>query len=170
MNYYISDQHHGHIGILKWRSNFKNIEEMDELIINNWNRKVTKHDRVFILGDFSLGTKEYTLKILRKLNGEKLLIRGNHCSVIKYAEVKAKFGFIKDYYCKDGIVMCHYPFMSWRGQHKDWISLYGHTHANYPRIRIPNAYNCCVEVNNYEPCTLEEIIANNEIWWSKKED
>jgi calcineurin-like phosphoesterase family protein len=168
MTYYISDTHFWHSGILKWRLEFNSLEEMNETLIHNWNYKVTKHDRVFILGDFSLGNKQQTIKILNRLQGEKLLIKGNHSSVIKYADVKQKFGFVKDYYCKDKIVMFHYPMLSWRGSCKGWVSLYGHTHSNYPPIRIPNAYNCCVEVNNYEPCTLEEIIENNERWWVDK--
>jgi len=169
MTYYISDTHFHHIGILEHRPEFTSLEEMHNTLITNWNTKVTKHDRVFILGDFSLGDKKQTLKILNKLNGEKLLIKGNHSSVMKYAEVKVKFGFIKDYYCKDKIVMCHYPMLSWRGKYNGYLHLFGHSHSNYPPIRLENAYNCCVEVNNYEPCTLEEIIINNEIWWNKKE-
>ena len=170
MIYYISDPHFYHTNIIELANRpFSNVYEMNNVLIGKWNRKVNKGDRVFIIGDFSLGTKEQTLKILNKLNGEKILIRGNHESVIDYAEVKSKFGFIKDYYCKDKIVMSHYPFMSWRGKHNGYIHLYGHTHNNYPPLRIEGAYNCCVEVNNYEPCTLDEIIENNNIWWNKCE-
>jgi len=169
MTYYISDTHFFHQNIIKLASRpFTSLEQMHEVLINNWNRKVNSGDRVFILGDFSLGNKEQTLSILNKIKGEKLLVKGNHDSVTDYAEVKTKFGFIKDYYCKDEIIMCHYPFLSWRGMHKGYIHLYAHVHKNYPPIQIENAYNCCVEVNNYEPCTMEELIENNKIWWEAK--
>ena len=53
MNYYISDMHFGHRNVLKYdKRPFSSVEEMDEILISNWNRKVKDHDDIWILGDF----------------------------------------------------------------------------------------------------------------------
>ena len=75
-----SDTHFGHNNILKLekRSNFcNNIEEHDEILINNWNKKVKPNDLIYILGDFSFSNYKRTMEILKRLNGDKILIEGN---------------------------------------------------------------------------------------------
>lgn len=53
MNYYISDMHLGHKNVLKFDVRpFQSVEEMNETLIVNWNRKVTDADDIWILGDF----------------------------------------------------------------------------------------------------------------------
>ena len=56
---------------------FETIEEMNETIIKNWNAKVTGADTVFIVGDMFFRFKDVE-SILRRLNGKKHLIIGNH--------------------------------------------------------------------------------------------
>ena len=73
--------HFSHNNILKYCPDsrpFSSIEEMDEKIVENWNNKVTEHDFVYILGDISFGKPSYTCEILKRLNGKKYLIMGNH--------------------------------------------------------------------------------------------
>jgi len=72
MNYYISDTHFGHANIIGFdKRPFQNTLEMEEKIIENWNKRVTKDDVVYILGDFCWGTEKEWLRILDLLNGEK---------------------------------------------------------------------------------------------------
>ncbi len=62
MMYFISDTHFNHSNIIKYcRLSFKDINEMNETIINNWNSVVTKGDTVYHLGDFCLSTDEKTI-------------------------------------------------------------------------------------------------------------
>ena len=59
MNYYISDMHLGHKNVLKFDSRpFQSVEEMNEALIINWNRKVTDEDDVWVLGDFAIVQKK----------------------------------------------------------------------------------------------------------------
>lgn len=76
--YVISDTHFGHANIIKLADRpFKNVDEMNKTIINNWNSIVNDEDIVYILGDFSFKGKsaDYYAK---QLKGRKILIKGNH--------------------------------------------------------------------------------------------
>ena len=172
--FFISDTHFSHKNIIKYEERpFSSVDAMDEAMILNWNNKVSNNDRVFIIGDFIFGDEERALEILDRLNGQKFMIKGNHDSFLKSKAVRAKFGWIKDYaeIKIDGksICMFHYPIHRWNKAHHGSIHLFGHVHSNY-RSNHPmdkpheNSYNVGVDVNNFEPCTLEEIIHNNKKW------
>lgn len=79
-NYFIADTHFFHEKIIKMCNRpFDNVEEMNKKLIENWNKKVTDDDTVYILGDVSFkGSKENTISILKQLKGKKILIKGNH--------------------------------------------------------------------------------------------
>ena len=76
--FYIADTHFGHDNIRKLSNRpFSTVEEMDNALINNWNSVVTDDDDVYILGDFSYKSED-PIDYLKKLNGKKHLIVGNH--------------------------------------------------------------------------------------------
>jgi calcineurin-like phosphoesterase family protein len=82
--FYISDTHFGHAGTWERFKNpdgtplrpFTSTEEMDEKMIENWNSVVKEHDTVYHCGDVVIGKKH--LEKIRRLNGKKKLIMGNH--------------------------------------------------------------------------------------------
>ncbi len=77
--YVISDTHFNHKNIIDYCNRpFKDIDEMNNTIIYNWNRIVKKDDIVYHLGDFFLGSKFDLKDIVDRLNGAIYLIRGNH--------------------------------------------------------------------------------------------
>ena len=76
---------------------FSTVEEMEHVLINNWNSTVTNQDTVYILGDFCWGKETDWIRILDKLNGNKVLIRGNHDIKDMSDKLKNKFLDIKDY-------------------------------------------------------------------------
>lgn len=166
--FFTSDNHFFHKNIIKYESRpFKSIEEMTEVMLNKWNTKINKNDQVYILGDFAFGNPEEICNLLDKLNGNKFLIRGNHDHVIKNKEVRDKFGWVKDYYLLkyDGlkIVLFHYPIAVWDCKHYNSLHLFGHIHSNQADHHLlnnkqENSYNVGVDVNNYEPILLEEIL------------
>jgi calcineurin-like phosphoesterase family protein len=120
MNFYIADTHFCHTNILKYDNRpFMSVEEMDKAIISNWNKVVNSNDTVFILGDVSWYSRASgkTSGILDKLNGYKVLIRGNHDNRLSAIDVKC-FVEIKDYMeftdhsigaNNASIVLSHYP-------------------------------------------------------------
>lgn len=175
-NFYISDTHFGHSGVIRFDNRpFMSVEEMEEAIIERWNSAVTDDDTVYVLGDFSWYKEEKTLEILGRLPGRKVLIKGNHDRISPL--VGRKFIKVCDYLeVKDGgqkIVLSHYPMPFYNGQFRDSVHLYGHVHNSHQwnicehlitEIRqlqdIPmRMYNvgCMMEWIDYTPRTLEEI-------------
>ena len=187
INRYISDLHLGHGNILYSRPQFKNVEEMNETIINNWNECVNEKDHVWICGDFSYRSKIHVGSYLGRLKGHKHLIIGNHdikwmknCNLDKYFDSVQYMAVIKDR--KRSITLCHYPMMEWPGSRYAKFSLedghsfliHGHIHNSttcdaykYIRKSLPCALNCCVDINDYRPVTFEELFANNSKWYGR---
>ena len=174
MNYYISDTHLGHYNIIRLCSRpFKTAEEMDEVIINNWNSVVKDTDTVYIGGDFCFKSGKDPVEYLKKLNGHKHLCIGNHDkSLLKNPAARKYFESIKDMYnIEDNgkrIVLCHYPMVEWDGFFRGTIHLYGHIHNNtsnatYDIVKnIPNCYNMGADVLGFTPRTLDEIVSMNK--------
>ncbi|MGD9901731.1 MAG: metallophosphoesterase [Spirochaetales bacterium] len=172
MIYYISDLHFGHFNIIKFCNRpFKNLEEMNETLIKNWNEKVNNNDTVYIVGDLFFRNAENPELILNRLKGKKHLIVGNHdSSWIKKVDLNKYFESINNMLvfsngkCK--ITLCHYPMMSFDGEYQ----VYGHIHNNkndtYWQLlkTMKNSLNASIEINNYEPVTFDELLKNNELF------
>ena len=78
-NFYIADTHFGHLNIIKFdKRPFDSVQEMNDYLISRWNKKVKNGDTTYILGDFCWNKEAEWVEILNKLNGNKVLIRGNH--------------------------------------------------------------------------------------------
>ena len=84
--FFTSDLHFGHDNIIRFDHRpFDSVEEMDQAIIERWNKKVTNNnDLVYILGDVSWYDDVKTASIVRQLRGKKVLILGNHDKGIKH--------------------------------------------------------------------------------------
>ena len=169
MNFYIADTHFGHENIIRLSNRpFKNIDEMDKTIIDNWNSKVKESDNVYILGDFVFKNKMSFEYYLKQLKGKKHLIIGNHdLKLLNNNGFKKYFESINDVLTvRDGnqaIVLCHYPMIEWNGYYRGWKHFYGHIHNNkneaYEVMKDKeNAFNVGADILNFYPCTLEEIL------------
>ena len=175
--FYIADLHFGHNNIIRYDNRpFVNADEMDNVLIHNWNKVVSNEDATYILGDVSWWNESKTVDILNQLNGVKILIKGNHDDISqKFAKC---FSGIMDYaeYNDSGtmVIMSHYPMPFWNGQFRDTIHLYGHVHNSHQWNIMENwmtearalqdipmrAYNvgCMMDWMKYTPRTLNEII------------
>lgn len=166
--FFTSDTHFYHANILNFEDRpYKDVNEMNDEMVKNWNNKVAKNDLVYILGDFSFGTAEETNEIAKRLNGKKILILGNHDHFIKSHKFdKSAFLEICNYkeieYSGQRLVMCHFPFAS---NDTKKFQLYGHIHSNtkdhihHCPFNLPdNSYNVGADVNNYTPISIQEIL------------
>ena len=160
--FFTSDTHFGHPGALSlYRRPFASVAAMDQAMVARWNETVGPGDEVWHLGDFALRHPlAVVAELLTGLNGSKHLIAGNNdppatrtlshwASVADYVEVTV-----------DGqaLVLCHYPFRSWRGMNKGALNLHGHSHGRLKEL--PRQFDVGVDVQDFRPVRLGEILAS----------
>lgn len=159
--WFTSDTHFGHKNIIKYSNRpFDDVEEMNETLIKNWNERVSPKDQIWHLGDFAFLRKEATDQILKRLNGHKHFIRGNHDEIMP--ELEHHFESVQDYkeLRIDGqkIMLFHFPIYSWNKAHRGSWHLHGHCHGN---INYANEGNTRIDVGvdcfNYAPVSFEEV-------------
>ena len=176
MIYLTSDLHLNHSNILKYESEsrpFETIEEMNETLISNWNNVVNDDDTVYVLGDFFMGKIETIVEILPRFKGKIKLIRGNHDTKPRIKEFE-KLGIeVKDIeyldYKGKFFVLCHFPmtneeFLQMVVEYNSEVCvLYGHTHHNAPAGYVANTYHVGVDTNNLTPVSIEQIWRESQI-------
>lgn len=164
--FFTSDQHFGHENIITYcNRNFNNADEMDEYLIEEWNNTVGKGDLVYHLGDFAITgySKSHAPKVeklLSKLNGQKILITGNHDSpAVTTAEGWAKVyhGIKHVKVDNQHIILCHYGMRTWQFKSKGAYMLYGHSHGNLPPEPGDLSMDVGVDSMGYKPVKFERI-------------
>ena len=163
--FFISDTHFGHQGMCQFlRSDgtkvrpFLYSDQCDDVMVENWNKTVRPNDKIYHLGDVAI--KRQYIKVLEKLNGDKILIRGNH-DIFKLKDYTTYFRDIRATHKLDYFLLSHYPV------HQDCleghVKLNVHGHLHYKRVlqnqsRIdPKYVNVSVECINYTPVSLDEV-------------
>lgn len=158
MDYFTSDTHFGHANIIRYcKRPFADVVEMNRELRRIWNETVGPRDRVFHLGDFALGKKTDLPDHIKKLNGYKILVKGNHDWK---AEAMKEAGFDEvhpEYYLDSPhgkLFMRHIPD---GGHRAAAYHLCGHVHDRW--TRKGNVINVGVDVWGFKPRTLDEILA-----------
>lgn len=164
MKYYISDLHLFHNRILeKFNRPFSSVEEMHEVIINNWKNKVKDDDTVYILGDVGMYHAREIGNILNNLPGRKILVTGNHdFKNIHSSSYKKTFAKITSYLeIEDNgrnVVLFHYPIEDWNGKYRGYYHLHGLVHNNGDSLsQKDRRYNVSAEIVDYTPISLDEL-------------
>lgn len=183
MIYYIGDMHLGHKNVIKYDNRpFETVEEMDVVLIENWNSVVTEDDNVYIIGDFIYRSSHAAIYYLKQLKGHKHLIIGNHDfktledeKACLYFDSIERLGYVKD--GDIDVVMCHYPIAEWNGKRRKKnkaYHVYSHIHNrknptyDYMKKQV-GALNAGCMINNYIPVTLEQLKENN-YYYNKRMD
>ena len=174
----VSDTHFGHTGVCRFTRNdgvtklrpWDSAEEMDEAMVKAWNERVKPTDKVYHLGDVVIARK--ALKIMERLNGDKVLIRGNH-DIYKDEDYSKYFRSIRAYHVMNGMILSHIPLHP-ESLGRFGVNIHGHTHAN--RVRkargvdartgeilysdeIDPRYWCaCVEQTDFAPILFEDAL------------
>lgn len=159
----ISDTHFGHQNVIKYDNRpFKNAAAMDEALIKNWNSVVAPNDIVYHLGDFAFHAEDIVCKILERLNGNKILILGNHDKVMLTESVKKHFqlitNYLEVYQDKQLICMFHYPIAEFNKAHRGAYHIHGHTHGNYKPHNDGRIMDVGAPCINYTPINLNQVI------------
>ena len=176
-----SDTHYHHKnicrGVTNWRTqdgkipvsstrDFRDLDEMDSVIINNINSKVGQDDTLIHLGDVAFGGFDKLEQFLDRLICKNIyLVLGNHDHHIKNdrAFIKDRFMAVQNYLEvnieDENFVLCHYPLQSWHGLNKGVIHLHGHVHlstqnkwGNGKRLDVG------MDGNNMQPYKITEIV------------
>ncbi len=169
------DHHFAHPNLLKFKRDdgtplrvFSSTEEHDEHIISRHNETVRPQDHIYLIGDLAMDAR--ALKLLNRMNGRKVLVRGNHDLY------KLKFylmnGIVQVHGCKvftpkdtglsTRVICTHVPI------HPDCIGVgvtNAHAHLHYRRVLLPDGtidprYKCVSmeHLDNYAPINLRELV------------
>ena len=178
----VSDTHFGHAGVCRFTRNdgvtklrpWTDPDEMDEAMVKAWNDKVKPTDKVYHLGDVVINRK--SLSIMSRLNGDKVLIRGNH-DIFRDTDYREHFRELRAYHVMNGMILSHIPVHA-ESLGRFGVNIHGHLHAN--RVKkargvdartgevlysdaIDSRYHCvCVEQTDFAPILFEEVIARIE--------
>ena len=174
--FFISDTHFGHDNMYHFKNYdgtrtrpiADNAAEGDEIMIQRWNQIVKPTDKVYHLGDVAYKSKNAD-EVLSRLNGTKVLIKGNH-DKFQLGWYMKYFKDIRGTVHIDGnYLLSHFPIHP-DSKGRFIRGLHGHIHAQtvckwqYDMIedcdvKIPDPWyrNCCVEVNDYTPIPFELI-------------
>ena len=177
-----SDPHFGHQGVCKFMRNdgvtklrpWDTAEEMDEHLVKVYNERVKPNDKIYFLGDVVINRR--AMKTLSRLNGDKVLIRGNH-DIFPDAEYREYFRELRAYHVMNGLILSHIPVHE-ASLGRFGCSIHGHLHANrVMKARGVNArtgeilygddidprYHCvCVEATDFAPILFEDVIKRIE--------
>jgi len=177
----VSDTHFGHAGVCRFLREdgtklrpWNDPNEMDEEMIRRWNERVRPNDKVYHLGDVVINRK--ALSTLARLNGDKVLIRGNH-DIFRDNEYRQYFRELRAYHVMNGMILSHIPVHE-ASLGRFGTNIHGHLHAGrVKRARDINVktgeilysdeidprYHCvCVEQTNYTPILFEDVIKRIE--------
>ena len=182
--WFTSDLHLSHKAEFLWSPRgFKNQHEMNEALIENWNKVVKPEDTVYDLGDLTLSDVQDAAKYVRKLNGKHFWIRGNH-------DTNNKVQYLMDYcwdqlyyigwadmlkYGKYHFYMSHYPALTANYDDKKFsqhvINLHGHTHqqVNWLHTDNPFMYHVGVDSHNNAPIHIDEVLADIKNRYNQQE-
>lgn len=175
--FFTSDTHFGHSKIIDYcKRPFSSIEEHDKTLIQNWNNVVGQDDTVFHLGDFAYGNSQFVSNIIKQLNGNIILIKGNHdlrnmnpTLYNMFSDAVYQARILID---KQTVYLNHFPFLCFEhgdiNLYKDnySIQLFGHVHSgpltssedvNRLNILFPTQYDVGVDNNNFTPISWIDV-------------
>lgn len=193
--YFTSDWHLGHRNVLEFDQRpFQDISHMHQVLINNYNNTVSPQDVCFFLGDMGLCKSEILLNIIQQLNGQKVLILGNHdkgASAMRAMSFDVVLNSASLIIANKHITMSHCPLRgvfredvtgmrgavegeNWHGENRHGrfsvpdfgqYHLHGHTHKKPTERILERQMDVGVVANGYKPVSFSTI----ESWITKRE-
>ena len=167
--YFTADPHFGHDEIITYcKRPFRNSQIMTREIIKRHNNLVKNEDTVYWIGDFAMAGPDRALfveGIMRRLNGTHILILGNHDQIKPLRLVDVGFQSVHTSLMLtvkgQKLVLAHDPSIwtvvaNWDPQP---IFLCGHIHDLFKSIPEKMIVNVGVDVWDFTPITIEQILA-----------
>ena len=169
MNTWItSDLHFGHKNIMSFcpesRARFKNdVAYMNEAMVKEWNDLIAPDDTVYILGDVAFMSGSDAGRMVNRLNGTKILVRGNHDRKTLMDETfRSAFVEVHEYlditYNGTKVVMFHYPIAEWDQMHRGAVHFHGHLHGGKSGLEKFRARDMGMDATGVIAISLDEAI------------
>lgn len=184
--WFSSDLHFGHKRVIEFCNRpFMDVEQMDRELIFKHNDLVAPNDLVYHLGDISFHSPQRGIPLIKKMNGRKILIQGNHdkYSATQYDEVyiavarEMRIVLGGKHFC-----LSHYPYfpspyegadpLALRYQDRrpverpGTILLCGHVHNAWKErciemgeTKTAHQVNVGVDVWDYKPVSISQILS-----------
>lgn len=166
--WFTSDTHFGHANILKYEPTRlvlgDTVEKMNEGLVERWNSVVKPQDKVYHLGDVGF-SKGLDVHLLRRLNGHKRLVMGNHDTANWrfYAQVFEKLFGARTF--ERGVLLTHIPVSESQVSHRFVLNVHGHMHS---KIMMKDGkpderyFNVSVECHDFTPVHIDVIRAQRD--------
>lgn len=166
---YISDLHLYDIDSLDWRGSDLNLDMYASTLIDNWNTVTSPEDIVIVAGDIGHYCPR-TVEVLKRLNGCKILVIGNHDYVWgSNLYTCGAFNGVHEYIELPTVHIQHIPEGN---ADKTKFYVHGHHHRydmpgmqNALQSYVKDTYrlNCAADLNNNRPCTIQQLLMNKEL-------
>ena len=160
MWFFTADEHYYHKNIIEYTGRpFKGIKDMHEVLINNHNDIVGDKDTTVHAGDFAFGSIGKVRKVIKRLNGKHIFLKGSHDKaihrlgnqdIIDYRGRRLEFTLNNKF-----IVIDHYCLRTWARSHYNTWHLYGHSHGRLDPIG--KSWDVGVDNNNFYPVSFDQI-------------
>lgn len=182
MNLFTSDWHFGHDNCVMFtdRKEFVFPEDHDAWLVNLWNSQVKPGDVVYHTGDFCFYKgHEKIMELLDMLNGQIVLLKGNHdrskdfFKLEKHPRVQKADYLVEKKFPNmnpdQPTTLFHYPITSWRNAHHGAWHLHGHCHGTFKPefgkildVGLDNAYNLFGEHRMFTEEDIRNYMATRE--------
>lgn len=167
--HFTSDTHFGHKNIIQYSNRpYSSVEEMNETMVDNWNKVVKPGDTVYHLGDICFMPFQESKTLLKRLNGNIHLVWGNHdktlqaniAELIKSQAVRTAQHYLEININRQMIVLFHYGQRVWNKSHHGSIMLYGHSHGSLPPFgkSVDVGVDCKEITSEYRPSSIDEVM------------
>lgn len=148
------------------------VNDMNEFIISKWNSTVEPNDVTWIIGDVAMGLITKAPDLIRRLNGQKNLILGNHDKTLfrnirnGVSDFQGLFHIIENYYelshAVDGgkkrmICLSHFPMSHWNSMNQGTMMIHGHLHGN-PSGLTGRIKDVGIDTNDLTPYKLDDVV------------
>ena len=133
---------------------------MNEALIANYNAKVKRNSLCYILGDVGFDPLE---PILKRLNGDKILIIGSHDKdALKYPQYFKQMTPLLNIVIEDQpITLCHFSMRTWGKSHYNSWMLFGHSHGRLEPFG--KSFDVGVDAHGFYPWSFDEIKKKMEL-------
>lgn len=163
--YLIGDTHFNDCNIIQYCNRpFHNVEDMNTVIINNWNSTISDNDIVYILGDFCSENPDEIKNFCDQLNGKKRIVLGNHDSDDSSVYFEAGFECVYNHpiIIFDFLILSHEP--QFVQPHGVYANIFAHVHNNPMYLTCsPKSYCVSAERVGYAPIKLNEVVTSMKL-------